>query len=96
MLVTMMVTIANQTTDVALREIKKYQSTTSAAGRQLLIPKAAFQRVVREILIDVRTEKNHVVERFQLSALSALQEAAEQYLTALFVGMSSAMSRSYC
>ncbi|KAI9763271.1 MAG: hypothetical protein M1840_000802 [Geoglossum simile] len=58
----------------ALREILFYQRST-----ELLIPKAPFTRVVRgiatQILIDVR---------FQPSALGALQEAAEAFLTAYF------------
>lgn len=59
---------------VALREIRKYQKST-----QLLIRKAPFQRLVREIAIDFSDDL-----RFQGSAIAALQEAAEAYLTALF------------
>ena len=59
---------------VALREIRKYQKTTD-----LLIRKLPFQRLVREIAQDY---KNDV--RFQGSAIEALQEAAEIYLTDLF------------
>uniref|UniRef100_A0AC35THG1 Histone domain-containing protein n=1 Tax=Rhabditophanes sp. KR3021 TaxID=114890 RepID=A0AC35THG1_9BILA len=59
---------------VALREIKKYQKTTA-----LLIGKAPFQRLVREIAQDLKTDL-----RFQTAALMALQEASESYLTGLF------------
>ncbi|KAJ0750818.1 putative transcription factor Hap3/NF-YB family [Helianthus annuus] len=53
---------------VALREIRKYQKTT-----ELLIRKAPFQRLVREI---AQALKSH--------AVLALQEAAEAYLVGLF------------
>ena len=59
---------------VALREIRKYQKNT-----QLLIRKLPFQRLVREIAEDFKTDT-----RFQSSALLALQEAAEAYLVGLF------------
>lgn len=59
---------------VALREIRKYQKST-----ELLIPKLSFQRLVREIIQD-----QHVKLRIQSSALMALQEASEAYLTNLF------------
>lgn len=59
---------------VALREIRKYQKTT-----ELLIPKRAFQRLVREIAQDYRVDV-----RFQGSAMLCLQEASESYLTELF------------
>jgi len=59
---------------VALREIRKYQKTT-----ELLIRKLPFQRLVREISQDFKTEL-----RFQSSALMALQESAEAYLVGLF------------
>ena len=55
---------------VALREIRKYQRSTD-----LLIRKMPFQRVVREIAQDHKTDL-----RFQSSAIAALQEAAEAYL----------------
>jgi histone H3 len=61
----------------ALREIKKYQKTFD-----LLIPKLAFSRIVREITEDIIT----VGIRFQSSALGGLQEAAEAYLVSLFEG----------
>lgn len=59
---------------VALREIRKYQRST-----KLLIPKLAFQRVVREIAENSRPDL-----KFQASALMALQEAAESYLVQVF------------
>ncbi|QCE12646.1 histone H3 [Vigna unguiculata] len=46
---------------------------------QLLIQKLPFQRLVREIAQDFKTDL-----RFQISAVSALQEAAEAYLVGLF------------
>ena len=60
---------------VALREIRKYQRTTD-----LLLPKAPFQRLVREVAHNVFGEDL----RFQSSAVAALQEAAEAYLVQLF------------
>ena len=45
----------------------------------MLIRKLPFQRLVREIANDFKTDL-----RFQSSAVLALQEAAEAYLTGLF------------
>ena len=59
---------------VALREIRRYQKST-----ELLIRKLPFQRLVREIAQDFKTDL-----RFQGSAVLALQEAAEAYLVGLF------------
>ena len=59
---------------VALREIRKYQKST-----ELLIRKMPFQRLVREIAQDMKNDL-----RFQSTAILALQEAAEAYLTGLF------------
>lgn len=59
---------------VALREIRKYQKSTD-----LLIRKLPFQRLVREIAQDFKSDL-----RFQSSAILALQEAAESYLVSLF------------
>lgn len=59
---------------VALREIRRYQKST-----ELLIRKLPFQRLVREIAQDFKTDL-----RFQSSAIGALQEASEAYLVALF------------
>ncbi|CAM0953868.1 unnamed protein product [Alopecurus aequalis] len=58
----------------ALREIRKYQKSTG-----LLIRKLPFQRLVREIAHDFKTDLC-----FQSSAVYALQEAAEAYLVVLF------------
>ena len=59
---------------VAIREIRKYQKST-----ELLIRKLPFQRLVREIAQDFKTDL-----RFQGSAVLALQEASEAYLVGLF------------
>ena len=52
---------------MALREIRRYQKTT-----ELLLRKMPFQRLVREIAQDFKTDL-----RFQSSAVMALQEACE-------------------
>jgi histone H3 len=62
---------------VALREIRKYQKST-----ELLIRKIPFQRLVREIAQDFKTDDGHF--RFQSHAILALQEAAEAFLVGLF------------
>ena len=59
---------------VALQEIRRYQKST-----ELLIRKAPFQRLVREIAQHFKTTL-----RFQLATISALQEACEAYLVGLF------------
>lgn len=59
---------------VALREIRKFQKST-----ELLIRKMPFQRLVREIAHEISADL-----RFQGTAVLALQEASEQYLTQLF------------
>ena len=59
---------------VALREIRRYQKST-----ELLIRKLPFQRLVREIAQDFKTDL-----RFQSAAVLALQEASEAYLVGLF------------
>ncbi|GAA57948.1 histone H3.3C [Clonorchis sinensis] len=53
--------------NVSLREIRHYQKFT-----ELLIRKLPFQRLVREIVRDFKTDL-----RIQRSAVSALQEASE-------------------
>jgi len=58
----------------ALREIRKYQKTT-----ELLIRKLPFQRLLREITQDFKTDL-----RWQSQAVLALQEASEAYLVGLF------------
>merc|ERR1711971_681229 len=59
---------------VALREIRRYQKST-----ELLIRKLPFQRLVREIAQDFKTDL-----RFQSAAIGALQEASEACLVGLF------------
>ncbi|XP_021564651.1 histone H3.3 isoform X1 [Carlito syrichta] len=62
---------------VALREIRRYQKST-----ELLIRKLPFQRLVREIAQDFKTDL-----RFQSAAIGALQvkwRASEAYLVGLF------------
>lgn len=62
---------------MALREIKHYQTQLG-----LLLPKLAFQRVVREISRQFATDL-----RYQSTAVLALQEAAEMYLVSFFEGL---------
>jgi histone H3 len=59
---------------VALREIRKYQKSTD-----LLLRKLPFQRLVREIAQDFKSDL-----RFQGASIQVLQEAAEAYLVSLF------------
>ncbi len=59
---------------VALRDIRRYQKTTD-----LLIQKMPFQRLVREVSENCRSDM-----RFQASAMLAIQEASEAYLVSLF------------
>ena len=58
---------------VALREIRKYQQATG-----FLLPKLPFQRLVREIAQDVKTNV-----RFTKGALEAVQEASEAYMVSI-------------
>ena len=58
----------------ALKEIRRYQKSS-----ELLIRKLPFQRLVREITQDFKTDL-----RFQSTAILALQEASEAYLVGLF------------
>ncbi|KAL9180079.1 hypothetical protein ACHAXT_010021 [Thalassiosira profunda] len=59
---------------VALREIRRYQKSSD-----LLIRKLPFQRFVKEIAQDFKSDL-----RYQASSVLALQEAAEAYLVGLF------------
>ncbi|KAH6956072.1 histone-fold-containing protein [Ilyonectria robusta] len=59
---------------VSLREIRKFQQSTD-----LLIPRLAFQRLIKEIALFVKSPV-----RFQSAAIGALQESAECYLATLF------------
>merc|ERR1711956_85457 len=73
------------------REIEYYQATT-----RILINKVSFQRVVRELCIELAEKAKVPTDqpslspgwgegmRFQSQALIALQEAAEAYLVGLF------------
>ena len=58
----------------ALQDIRHFQKTSA-----LLIQKLPFQRLVREITQDFKTDL-----RFQSVAILCLQEAAEAYLVRLF------------
>lgn len=60
--------------ELALREIRRYQKST-----ELLIRRLPFQRLVREITQDFKTDM-----RFQAATMAVLQEAAEAYLIGLF------------
>jgi histone H3/H4 len=57
---------------------------------ELLIRKLPFQRLVREIAQDFKTDL-----RFQSSAVMALQESAEAYLVSLFEDTNLAVSRAF-
>ncbi|XP_048191514.1 histone H3.3A-like [Perognathus longimembris pacificus] len=59
---------------VALREIRSFQKFT-----ELLIRKLPFQRLLREIAQDFKTDL-----RFPSAAIGALQKASEAYLVGLF------------
>lgn len=59
---------------VALHEIRKYQKSN-----ELLIRKLPFQRLVREIAQNFKSDLH-----FQSHSVFALQEAAEAYLVGLF------------
>lgn len=59
---------------VAVREIRKYQKSTKP-----LIPKTAFNRLVREIMQDFKPDM-----RIQPEAFAAMQEAVEEYVVTLF------------
>ena len=61
---------------LALRDIKRYQKSTD-----LLIRKASFIRLVKEIL---HGKLGRTEIRIQCIAVEALQEAAEYYITNLF------------
>lgn len=61
----------------ALQQIKYLRKTT-----KLLIPKQPFSRLVREIILDLFPRED--INRIQVSALEALQEATEMYLTQFF------------
>ena len=58
----------------ALHYIRRYQKST-----ELIIKSLAFQRLVREIAQEFKSDL-----RFQTAAIAALQEAAEAHLVNLF------------
>lgn len=58
----------------AIKEIRKYQKSTD-----LLIKKKTFQRLVKEITQDFKTDV-----RWHVKAMAALQEISEAYLVGLF------------
>ena len=60
---------------VALRQIRKYQKST-----ELLIRKLPFQRLLREVVYEMK-KKDY---RFQSTAILAMQEAAEAFLIRMF------------
>lgn len=61
----------------ALKEIRRYQRST-----ELLIRKMPFRRLVKEISQDFTANGDPI--RMQVSAVEALQEAAESYLVSIF------------
>jgi len=62
---------------VALREIRRYQKSSD-----LLLRKAPFTRLVREVMDEVSVTGNPL--RLQVTARDALQEAAEAFLVNIF------------
>ena len=60
----------------ALREIRKYQTST-----ELLLRKLPFQRLVKEVVRELFPSANY---RFQSTAVLALQEASESFLVSMF------------
>ena len=71
---------------VALREIRKYQKSA-----ELLISKAPFNRVVREIASDF----SHEI-RFNSFAYTALQEVSEAMMTKLLEVLPPHLCRAVC
>lgn len=64
---------------IALREIKRLQASTD-----LLIPRAPFHRLVREITQALKGDEDGGCDiRYQVAALEALQQAAESYVVNL-------------
>lgn len=61
---------------LALKDIRRLQNTTD-----FLIPRAPFHRLIREITQRYVGDEPY---RYQVAALTALQEAAEAYLIYLF------------
>ncbi|CAH3159943.1 unnamed protein product [Porites lobata] len=70
---------ASKTTDSWLGDALDVVTKDLSKSTELLIRKLPFQRLVREIAQDFKTDL-----RFQSSAVMALQEASEAYLVGLF------------
>ncbi|CAH3172835.1 unnamed protein product, partial [Porites evermanni] len=70
---------ASKTTDSRLGDTLDVVTENLSKSTELLIRKLPFQRLVREIAQDFKTDL-----RFQSSAVMALQEASEAYLVGLF------------
>lgn len=66
----------------ALKEIRKYQSHHKH-GTELLVRKAPFQRLVREIALDLASANFPAGIRFAASAMDALQHGLEDYMVGL-------------
>ena len=64
---------------VALREIRKYQTST-----ETLIPKQSFQRLVKEVMQNECREREIPLKKVTSECLLALQCSTEQYVTELF------------
>ncbi|KAH6556040.1 hypothetical protein KP509_1Z209000 [Ceratopteris richardii] len=62
-----------------VKKTRRYRPGTVALSTELLIRRLPFQRLVREIAQDLKTDL-----RFESHAVLALQEAAEVYLVGLF------------
>lgn len=60
---------------MAVREIRKYTKSTA-----LLFPKAPFNRLVREITQDIKSDIRYTSE-----GMLAMHEAAEQFITEKFI-----------
>ncbi len=73
---------------VALREIRRFKKTT-----ELLIRKAPFQRVVREIVHKMFPNK---ALRFQSLAVLALHEASDAYMVGMFEDTNLAALHAKC
>ncbi|KAK5464527.1 histone H3.1 [Exophiala xenobiotica] len=64
---------------LASKAARKSAPSTGGKSTELLIRKLPFQRLVREIAQDFKSDL-----RFQSSAIGALQESVEAYLVSLF------------
>ena len=65
---------------LALKEIRKYQTSTN-----LLIRKLPFQRLVREVVQDlVYNQRVSFSPKFQSTVILVLQEASEDFLVRMF------------